>query len=199
METIKTMKTDNNIEPSVEKVLTILKKKLEKFKKLNKASKTQQFKLAPKIMMNLLLNFESFDPQTMVKDVYMPEEKIVNFNVGYLKINFKGKLRLSHDKDTSYDNPPAKTYGIIEERGILTIKSLDLYMKFDKPVIIKYLYLRPHKVSNVHRQYTIEISGYKNEQMVFSMRENAFLAPRQWVFNQLRSIRSLLPRRWSMR
>jgi hypothetical protein len=104
-----------------------LKVHLEKFKKLNKAAKTTQFKLAPKVMMNLLLNFESFDPQTMVKDVYMPEEKIVNFNVGYLKMNFKGKLRLSFDKATSYDNPPAKTYGIIEERGKNHLKPRSLY------------------------------------------------------------------------
>ena len=92
---------------------------LEKFKNKFKASKTTQFKVAPKVLMNLLLNFESFDPQTMGKDVYMPEEKIINFNVGYLKINFKGKLRLSHDKASTYENPPAKTYGIIEERGNL--------------------------------------------------------------------------------
>ena len=118
METIKEISTNQSITNNLENVLSILKKNLEKFKKLNKFEKTTQFKLAPKVMMNLLLNFESFDPQTMIKDVYMPEEKIVNFNVGYLKMNFKGKLRLSHDKTSSYDNPPAKTYGIIEDRGI---------------------------------------------------------------------------------
>ena len=117
IDVIKTLKIDNNIEPSVDDVLSILEKKLQNFKSKNKITKSKQFKLAPKVMMNLLLNFESFDPQTMLKDVYMPEEKIINFNVGYLKINFKGKLRLSHDKSSSYDSPPAKTYGIIEERG----------------------------------------------------------------------------------
>lgn len=75
-------------------------------------------------MMNLLLNFESFDQTTAVRDVYMPEEKIVNFNVGYLKMNFKGKLRLTQDRDTTtniqrtrdLDNP-ARSYGVIEDRG----------------------------------------------------------------------------------
>lgn len=97
--------------------MSVLKTNLEKFQTTNKVIKTTQFKLAPKVMMNLLLNFESFDPQTIIRDTYMPEEKIVNFNVGYMKINFKGKLRLSHEKESSYDNPPAKTFGIIEERG----------------------------------------------------------------------------------
>lgn len=109
--------SDNQLEPSLDKIISVLKSNLEKFKTQNKALKTTQFKLAPKVMMNLLLNFESFDPQTILKDTFMPEEKIVNFNVGYLKMNFKGKLRLSHEKLSSYDNPPAKTFGIIEERG----------------------------------------------------------------------------------
>ena len=111
------MTTNNTVSPKLDNVLKILSMNLESFKKRSKTSKGTQFKLSPRIMMNLLLNFESYDPQTMIRDIYMPEEKIVNFNVGYLKFNFKGKLRLSHDKSSSYDNPPAKTYGIIEERG----------------------------------------------------------------------------------
>lgn len=73
--------------------------------------------------MNLLLNFESFDDTTTVRDVYMPEEKIVNFNVGYLKLNFKGKLRLTADRANKLHNKinnsdsPSKTYGVIEGQG----------------------------------------------------------------------------------
>jgi hypothetical protein len=92
MDTIKNMTANNNtVSPKIENVLKILSLNLERFKKNSKTSKGTQFKLSPRIMMNLLLNFESYDPQTMIKDVYMPEEKIVNFNVGYLKFNFKGK------------------------------------------------------------------------------------------------------------
>lgn len=119
MDTIRNLTLNSTLTPKLENVIITLKKNLENFKKRSKATKSTQFKLAPRVLMNLLLNFESYDPQTMVKDIYMPEEKIVNFNVGYLKFNFKGKLRLTHDRSSSYDNPPAKTYGIIEERGNL--------------------------------------------------------------------------------
>ena len=127
MDTIRNLTVNSTIPPKLETVLTKLTTNLENFKKRSKASKSTQFKLSPRVMMNLLLNFESYDPQTMIKDIYMPEEKIVNFNVGYLKFNFKGKLRLSHDKSSSYDNPPAKTYGIIEERGTIYILIRSLY------------------------------------------------------------------------
>jgi hypothetical protein len=83
---------------------------------------SEVFKFAPKIMMNLLLNFESFDEVTAVRDVYMPEERVVNFNIGYLKLNFKGKLRLTVDKERSgiikaSMDSPSKTFGVVEEKG----------------------------------------------------------------------------------
>jgi hypothetical protein len=76
------------------------------------------FKFTPKIMMNLLLNFESFDQTTTNKDVYMQEEKVVHFNVGYIKLTFLGKLRLTQEKKTkSSKEGPFKTYGVIEDQG----------------------------------------------------------------------------------
>ena len=59
--------------------------------------------------------------------------------------------------------------------------TLDLFIKFDKPVLIKYLYLRPHKTTNTHAQYSFDVIGYKNEQVIFTIRENAILAHKQWV------------------
>jgi hypothetical protein len=51
----------------------------------------------------------------------MQEEKIVQFNVGYMKLSFKGKLRLTQDKKPNiiynYPDAPDKTYGVVEERG----------------------------------------------------------------------------------
>ena len=47
--------------------------------------------------------------------------------------------------------------------------------------MLKYLYIRPHNPQKNLSQYTIEISGYRNEQMLFSVRESTFLSPKQWV------------------
>ncbi len=117
----------NNIEVNLENVSDEMNKNLKKFKEKHKNSINEVYKFTPKIMMNLLLNFESFDQTTAVKDVYMPEEKIINFNVGYLKLNFKGKLRLTQDKlqikQTHYHTDgislPTQTYGVVEERGFV--------------------------------------------------------------------------------
>jgi hypothetical protein len=80
------------------------------------------FKFTPKIMMNLLLNFESFDKTTEARDVYMQEEKVVHFNVGYIKLTFAGKLRLTQEKKSKVAKEiPSKTYGIVEDRGILLL------------------------------------------------------------------------------
>ena len=75
------------------------------------------FKFTPKIMMNLLLNFESFDKTTAERDVYMQEEKVVHFNVGYIKLTFAGKLRLTQEKKSTGKETPSKTYGVVEEKG----------------------------------------------------------------------------------
>jgi hypothetical protein len=125
-------------------------------------------------MMNLLLNFESFDQTTEYKDVYMPEEKVINFNVGFLKLNFLGKLRLTQDRETNKkgnkikvvdSDGPSTTYGVIEDR--------DLYIKFDKPVVVKYLYIRPHSEPKDKIQ-TIDanIFGYLNEEIQFTQRHH---------------------------
>jgi hypothetical protein len=132
--------------------------------------------------MNLLLNFESFDQTTKVRDVYMPEEKIINFNVGYLKLNFKGKLRLTIEKENliktvnrNVETGPTGTYGVIEER--------DLLIKFDKPVLIKYLYIRPHfsTKENKYKNYEMNVVGYLNEQVVFSTKMYIMPNNREWV------------------
>jgi len=165
---------------SVEIVANYLNKELQKFKEKYKASMNEVFKFTPKIMMNLLLNFESFDQTTKHKDVYMPEEKIVNFNVGYIKLNFKGKLRLTQDKDNmmksgakNVDGYPAATYGVIEDR--------DLFIKFDKPVIIKHLYIRPHYTKETkYRTQEMSVVGYKNEQVVFSTKMHLVANNRDW-------------------
>jgi len=172
-ETITKLSEDKNYDTSLENALSSLRSNLDKFKAKYKGNTSTQFKLAPKVMMNLLLNFESFDTQTTNRDVYMPEEKIVNFNVGYIKIAFKGKLRLTLDKTSTYENPPAKTFGVIEER--------DLTLKFDKPVFLRYLYLRPHKPVEKQSKYIVEVKGLKSEQSIFVITEPHMLSPKQWV------------------
>lgn len=172
----------NQNQINIDNVSTSLTKELKLFKEKHKASLSEVFKFSPKILMNLLLNFESFDQTTKVRDVYMPEEKIINFNVGYLKLNFRGKLRLTQDKEKimksgkTGDNGPTGTYGVIEDR--------DLYIKFDKPVIIKYLYIRPHfsTIENKYKNYEMTLDGYRNEKEV--MHTKMYLMPnnREWVY-----------------
>jgi hypothetical protein len=167
---------------SIDIVLNALNKELTKFKDKNRASMSEVFKFSPKILMNLLLNFESFDQATKSKDVYMPEEKIINFNTGYLKINFKGKLRLTQEKENilktgnkQIETGPQSTYGVIEDR--------DLFIKFDKPVVIKYFYIRPHFFIKDNRVKAAEmnVAGYKNEKVVFSTKMHLMSNTREWV------------------
>jgi hypothetical protein len=131
-------------------------------------------------MMNLLLNFESFDIQTATKDVYMPEERVINFNVGFIKINFLGKLRLTQERNKAVskkaikNEPPLATYGIIEDR--------DLYIKFDKPVVIKQLFMRPHKEpEDKFKLVELNINGYLHEHPEFSHKFHINYNNREWT------------------
>jgi hypothetical protein len=182
-----------NASISVKDLLTILKQELTKFKEKNKSSLSEVFKFKPKIMMNLLLNFESFDQTTKTKDVYMPDERVINFNVGYLKLNFKGKLRLTADRDRNrmalgekIPDGPKDSYGIIEDR--------DLIIKFDKPVIIKHFFIRPHR--GVHEETDIyigppaKIVGYRYDIEIVT--SNLNIANYQWVFYLLTLVQSQL-------
>ena len=93
--------------------------------KNNSKATSQVFSVQPKVQMSLLLTFESYDQSSFKGDLYMPEEKIIKFNIGYLKLNFKGKLKLSHTKDVngvklptkSGNQPSLGTYGIVESDG----------------------------------------------------------------------------------
>jgi hypothetical protein len=115
------------IKPNLENMTDQLNKVLEKYKEENKSSMTQIFNITPKIMIKLLLNFDSFDQTTAIRDVYMPEEKIIKLNVGFIKLNFVGKLRLTADRTNKISNgnnnrlddsnSPSKTYGVIENKG----------------------------------------------------------------------------------
>lgn len=182
----------NNIVVDIESLSAVLEKELNKFKRKHKNSISSPYKLAPKIMMNLLLNFESFDQTTKTKDVYMPEERLVNFNVGYLKLNFKGKLRLTADRDGNLvefvhsTDGPQNSYGVIEDR--------DLFIKIDKPVLLKYLYVRPHLKDQEmrYKMKEIEITGYKNEHLVFSTKTHMMIGSKNWVNFYLFSNKSSL-------
>jgi hypothetical protein len=154
---------------SLETLYRRLNQELLKFKEKHKSSISEVFKFKPKIMMNLLLNFESYDQTTKEHDIYMPEEKVIHFNVGHLKMNFRGKLRLTqnvyHD-DIKADfksgmDTPAKTYGVVEE---------DLTIKFDKPVYVKQLYIRPHVSDDLLYETRVDknyITGSRYNKEVF--------------------------------
>lgn len=82
------------------------------------------FNINPKIQLNLLLNFESYDMTTQYEDLYMPIEKLISFNVGHLKLNFLGgKLRITQERENGKPKPlhkknsPYGAHGIVEEEG----------------------------------------------------------------------------------
>lgn len=65
----------------------------------NHASVNQVFTVSPKIQLNLLLNFESYDISTQTEDDYMPEEKVIKFNPGYITLKVKGgKMRITQER-----------------------------------------------------------------------------------------------------
>ena len=90
----------------------------------NMKTLNEVFTINPKIQMNLLLNFESYDISTQYEDNYMPEEKLIQFNVDHLKLSFKnGKLRITQErvngapKKHNKGSFPYGAYGVIEENG----------------------------------------------------------------------------------
>ncbi len=108
----------NNRPINLENVSDELNKHVKNYKEKYKSKMNEVFKFTPKIMMNLLLNFESFDQTTVDKDVYMQEEKVVHFNVGYIKLTFIGKLRLTQEnKLKTGKDQPSKTYGVVDDKG----------------------------------------------------------------------------------
>lgn len=116
---IKTHFKDHNKQLNVQNVYEFAKRELNKYKKKYKM-KTEAFNIKPLIQRKLLINFESYDQQTLAKDVYMPEEKVIQFQVGHLRMNFNGKLRLTR-QDDSFDrlDGPRGTYGVVDTEGIL--------------------------------------------------------------------------------
>ena len=96
----------------------------EMYLKANQKIDQGAFNINPKIQLNLLLNFESYDITTKYEDLYMPIEKLISFNVGYLKLNFKGgKLRVTQERVNGKPlalvkkNSPYGAHGVIEEEG----------------------------------------------------------------------------------
>ena len=165
---------NKNAEISTETLYKLLEKEINSFTDRHKNSMSEVFKFKPSIVLSLLLNFESYDQTTKVHDIYMPEEKLIRFNVGHLKINFKGKLRLTIDrnnKEKKTDSKqsmdlPSNTYGVTEDE--------DLYIKFDKPVFIKSLYLRLHKSeANIFKNEKIYVVGYKDNREVIGSKINS--------------------------
>lgn len=178
---------------TVDSVQKTLQTELHSFSNKYKLHQTQTFNIAPRIMMNLLMNFESFDQTTRERDIYMPQERTINFAVGSIKINFIGKLRLTSDRTNKVDSKkiitpkkdgPNQTFGVIEDK--------DLIIKFDKPVLIHYIYVRPHQQANLkeenkYKLFDLEITGFSKDKMVFRTTSSLIYQNDQWVlaFNNL--------------
>jgi len=169
---------------NVENVLTKLESKLAVFKEKYKLNKSETFKVAPKLMMNLLMTFESYDEQVVNKDMYMPEEKVINFNVGFLKLQFKGVFRITMDrmdktktkKQPMKEGEPNLAYGVVEKK--------DLYFRIDKPILLKHFFIRPNQ--EYHRDsktkgIEINVIGLRNDVKVFENKKILNRDSRDWV------------------
>ena len=165
---------------SVENVLTKLETRLQNFRDKYKITKSEVFKVAPKVLMNLLMTFESYDTQVKNKDMYMPEEKVINFNVGFLKLQFQGTLRITMDRNdtkaTKKEDGPSLAYSVVD--------NTDLVFKVDKPFILKYFYIRPnveyHKNSSL-KAVQFSVIGMKNGVKIFEAKKIANKDSREWV------------------
>jgi hypothetical protein len=57
---------------------------------------------------------------------------------------------------------------------------IDLFIKLDKPVIVKYLFVRLHNEAENNKYQEITITGYLNENIEYSYKTNATYN-KQWI------------------
>ena len=114
----------------------------------------------------VLVNFDSFDDETIKHDIYLEEKKGMIFFNEEIIVDIKGRLRLSYDKiltekDINIINKdyPSKTYGIIESDYISISFRGNLF-------ICNYLYLKKHNKISIDEQ--IFFYGYLKEKLIFS-------------------------------
>lgn len=136
---------------------------IEAFYSLN-ANSPSTYKKPSSISYSLFLTFESYDQETRTHDIYMPQEKAVQFYYSTLIMTFIGSLRLRYASESlnilnDGGNYPSKTYGIIE--------SNELFIKFNKEVTCTFFYLRnQNKGNNQNKRDMIE--AYLNEHIIYS-------------------------------
>ena len=112
----------------------------------------------------VLMNFDSFDDETIKHDIYLEEKLGTIFFNEEIIADIKGRLRLSYDKDlTEKDllrnkDYPSKTFGIIESDYItITFR--------EKSFICNYLYLKAH---NSKYNEKIFFQGYLMEKLIYN-------------------------------
>lgn len=109
-----------NIIDNIPILLNRVKELKNKYTSNNSIALNQVFSVSPKIQMNLLLNFESYEVTTKYEDILLQEEKIINFNIGKLVLNFIGKVVITQERKDGKPLPynknvsPYSTYGIIK-------------------------------------------------------------------------------------
>ena len=173
------MLNKHGISVNIENVLIKLVSKLQTFREKFKITQSEVFKVTPKVMMNLLLTFESYDEQVTNKDMFMPEEKLINFNIGYLKLKFKGLLRITMDRGVKIplkEGEPKLSYGVVEKQN--------LFLSIDKPVMVKHLFIRANGNSfkdTSSKAIEITITGMKNDVKIWESRKIMNKEGREWV------------------
>lgn len=109
-------------------IISNLERLKSSYLKRNDNKVNQTFQVSPKIQLNLLLNFESYDINTQYQDAFMPEEKVIKFNISELKLRTRGgKMRITQErvngqpKKINKNVVPYGAYSIIEEGGKFNI------------------------------------------------------------------------------
>lgn len=148
---------------------------VESFSQKHK-NELQEFSFSQTILMNLLLTFESYDEATRLNDIYMPEEKVVNFKTGYIKLSFLGKLRLRNLNEKNPNDKkeiePQLTFGVIEGK--------ELIIKSHQPFTFNYVYIRLPE--GVKEKTKISIAGYSNNDIeIYRIIETIVPKGRKWI------------------
>ena len=153
---------------------------------------SKPFELNSVTQLTLLLNFESFDVKTKIKDILAPEEIVTNFDMGFIKLTLFGKLLLTYNNQIKTNekpknleeesNTPSGTYGIIE--------SNELIIKFDKPMFLVSLFIKKNKNNKSNLPFII-YAEYKGKQFSIATEKNAQY--NKWTkVNTLRALSDLV-------
>ncbi len=117
-------------------------------------------------ILHILMNFNAFDELTIKNDIYLEEKMGKIFFNEEIIADFRGKLRLSYDKDLSEKDIilknkdyPSTTYGIIESEFVSISFRGTLFE-------CNYLYIKVH--NEINKSQAILFYGFLGEKLMYT-------------------------------